>query len=126
MSRAVIGAEQYIEELEAKAKGDIHYLLDPYHNVAREVAELVIEKQKAYGDSFSRAGEVMKILYPDGISHSQMDEALCIIRVLDKLFRVATMRDAFGESPWRDIIGYALLAEVRVEREAELRRDPAA
>jgi len=34
---------------------------------------------------------------------------LAITRVLDKLFRLATRKDAFGESPWNDICGYAIL-----------------
>ena len=38
-----------------------------------------------------------------------------VVRVLDKLFRIATDRDALGESPWRDIAGYGLLGARRVE-----------
>jgi len=34
---------------------------------------------------------------------------LAMIRVIDKLFRIATKKDAFGESPWRDICGYSIL-----------------
>ena len=32
--------------------------------------------------------------------------------MIDKLFRIATRKDAFGESPYRDIAGYALLGLV--------------
>ena len=32
-----------------------------------------------------------------------------MVRVIDKMFRIATDKDAFGESPWRDICGYAIL-----------------
>jgi hypothetical protein len=35
---------------------------------------------------------------------------------LDKLFRIATARDALGESPYRDIAGYGLLGAARAER----------
>lgn len=75
-----------------------------------EIGELVAKKQIAYGDSFSKAGEVMKVLYPNGISNDQIHDALTVIRVVDKLFRIATKKDAFGESPWRDIVGYGLLS----------------
>jgi hypothetical protein len=85
----------------------------PYEDIALSVAKLVQAKQLAYGDSFGKSGEVLRILYPNGISHNQLDEALTIVRVVDKLFRIATDRDAFGESPWRDVIGYSLLAEKR-------------
>lgn len=82
---------------------------------ALDIADLVIEKQFAYGNSFEKSGEVMRILYPNGIKPEQMDDALTIVRILDKLFRVAHKKDAFGESPYRDIMGYALLAVERDE-----------
>lgn len=72
---------------------------------------LVAEKQIAYGDSFGRAGLVMKELYPNGISLDQMEDALVVVRILDKLFRIANRKDAFGESPYGDIQGYGLLGE---------------
>ena len=84
-----------------------------YEQIALEVAALVKAKQLAYGDSFGKSGEILRILYPTGISHDQMDQALTIVRVLDKLFRIANEPEAFGESPWSDIIGYGLLAEGR-------------
>ena len=31
---------------------------------------------------------------------------LAITRVVDKLFRIANRKDAFGENPWQDIAGY--------------------
>jgi hypothetical protein len=80
---------------------------------AQKIGELVTEKQIAYGDSFGKSGSIMRTLYPDGIKPEQLDDALTIVRVIDKLFRIATKKDAFGESPWRDIMGYALLATVR-------------
>ena len=89
-----------------------------YARIARETAELVIEKQAAYGDAFGKSGEVMKLLYPNGIPPEKLNDALTVVRVLDKLFRIATARDALGESPWRDILGYALLAVERQERMA--------
>ena len=84
-------------------------------DLGREIGELVAAKQEAYGDSFGKAGAVMRILYPAGIAPEQMDDALAVVRVLDKLFRIATDLDAFGESPWRDIAGYALLGAARCE-----------
>jgi hypothetical protein len=87
----------------------------PYHGIASTVAALVTEKQAAYGDSFGRSGEVLRILYPNGIPANAMPDALTIVRVIDKLFRVATRKDAFGESPWRDVVGYGLLAIKRDE-----------
>jgi len=90
-----------------------------YVQLSREIGELVEKKQAAYGDSFTKAGRVMRILYPAGIAPEQMDDALCLVRMIDKMFRIATDRDALGESPYRDIAGYALLGATRVEEEAE-------
>lgn len=87
-----------------------------WERIGGEVGRLVAEKQAAYGDSFGKAGAVMRILYPDGVPAEKLDDALTVVRVLDKLFRIATDRDALGESPWRDIAGYALLSVARAER----------
>jgi hypothetical protein len=86
-----------------------------YAKIGRDVGRLVAEKQAAYGDSFGKSGAVLRALYPNGISAEQLDDALTITRVIDKLFRIATDKDALGESPWRDVAGYALLAIRRDE-----------
>ena len=72
-------------------------------------------KQAAYGDSFGKAGQILAILYPAGIRPEQYRDALAVVRVLDKLFRIATDRDALGESPWRDVAGYGLLGAAAAE-----------
>ena len=80
-----------------------------YELLGAELGQLTDQKNAAYGASFQRAGEVLAILYPIGIAPSQYRDALAVVRLVDKLFRIATNRDAFGEDPWRDIVGYALL-----------------
>ena len=87
-----------------------------YEALGREIGALVSQKQVAYGDSFGKSGEVLRILYPNGVNPEQIDEALCVVRIIDKLFRIATNRDALGESPYLDIAGYALLGAARAER----------
>lgn len=79
-------------------------------SVATEVAELVAKKNKAYGDSFNKCADFIKLLYPNGISPEQYKDMLTIVRVFDKLMRIANEKNAFDESPWRDINGYSLLA----------------
>jgi hypothetical protein len=34
---------------------------------------------------------------------------LAVTRIVDKLFRIATDKDAFGENPFKDIAGYGIL-----------------
>lgn len=88
-----------------------------YEALGTEIGQLVEMKQAAYGDSFGKAGQVLRILYPNGIAPEQLDDALAVVRIVDKLFRIATARDALGESPWRDVAGYGLLGAARAERE---------
>ena len=99
-----------------------------YEPLGAEIGRLVERKQAAYGDSFGKSGAVMAILYPEGIPVEKLPDALTVVRVIDKLFRIATDRDALGESPWRDVAGYALLsikrAEVDQVRAKENRRPP--
>ena len=97
--------------------------MSTYQSIALSIAATVEKKQAAYGDSFGKSGEVMRVLYPDGIPPEKMGDALTVVRVLDKLFRIATDRDALGETPWRDIAGYALLSVARAE-EAKLGTGP--
>lgn len=86
-----------------------------YVKLGSEIGTLVETKNQAYGDSFNQAGKVLKILYPNGITTRQIDDALCVVRIVDKLFRVATDKDAFDESPFRDIAGYGILGAFRHE-----------
>lgn len=87
--------------------------LNPYFEAAMDVAEVVKEKQLTYGDSFGQSGRVLEILYPDGIPVDKLNDALTITRIVDKLFRIANQKEAFDESPYKDICGYCLLALVR-------------
>jgi hypothetical protein len=84
-----------------------------FQRVAKEIGDLVTEKNKAYGDSFAKTGEFLQLLYPDGIKPEQYGDALSLVRIFDKMMRIATDRDAFGESPYRDIAGYSLLGIVK-------------
>lgn len=88
-----------------------------YKDLGARIGALVDEKNRAYGNSFNQAGQILEILYPNGIQPGQYSDVLCMVRILDKMFRIATDRDALGESPYGDIAGYALLGLERVERE---------
>ncbi len=76
-----------------------------FERIAGEVGRLVTEKNAAYGDSFSKCGEFLRLLYPDGIQPEQYGDALATVRIFDKLMRIATRKDFAGESPYRDIAG---------------------
>jgi hypothetical protein len=76
---------------------------------AKKAADLTCEKNDAYGDSFRACADYFKILYPNGIKPEQFEDALLLARDFDKSMRVAHKKDAFGENPWKDKLGYALV-----------------
>ncbi len=84
-----------------------------YTVTGTKVGELVTKKNAAYGDSFNKCADFLKLLYPNGIDTEQYTDMLCLIRMFDKMSRIATNKGAFDESPYRDIAGYALLGIVK-------------
>ncbi len=92
-----------------------------YKELGESIGALVEAKQLEYGNSFGQSGKVMKVLYPEGIPVHAMDDALCLVRILDKLFRIAQRgkdgKDLGGESPYNDIVGYSLLGAMKDQKE---------
>lgn len=76
---------------------------------SQKLLSLLIQKNRAYGNSFDVAPQQLRILFPNGIKPDQYEAVLYITRVLDKLMRIATDNDAFGEDPSQDIAGYSQL-----------------
>jgi len=87
-----------------------------YVRLGKQLADMLCEKRDAYGDNLKSTGEFLRILYPEGIPPSAYDELATVIRVMDKLFRIAnkqahdTVGDAWKdkESPRWDVAGYGL------------------
>lgn len=90
-----------------------------FEKIGTEIGQLVDQKNAAYGSSFKKSEEILKILYPNGIQPDQYKDMLAITRILDKLFRIATRKDAFGESPFKDIAGYGILGVSNDESKEE-------
>lgn len=80
--------------------------------LADEMAKTLAEKREAYGTPLASSGEFMKLLYPVDITPEQYQDALTLIRMFDKMCRIANHPegDPMNEDPWRDICGYAMLA----------------
>jgi hypothetical protein len=93
---------------------EVHQFKD-FNRIAAEIGALVTEKNAAYGDSFAKCGEFLRLLFPAGIQPEQYDDALALVRIFDKQMRIAARKDAFGESPYRDIAGYGLLGVAKDE-----------
>ncbi len=86
-----------------------------YEATGNSIGELVAKKNAAYGNSFNKCADFLKLLYPNGIDIDQYTDMLCLIRMFDKMSRIATNKGAFDESPYRDIAGYAILGTVKDE-----------
>ena len=85
-----------------------------YEQKAQKIGAMVDIKNKLYGSSFEKSGEILKVLYPDGVKPEQYKDMLGITRVLDKLFRVANGNQG-DEDAWKDVCGYGLLLGKEVE-----------
>lgn len=83
------------------------------------IGELVERKNAAYGDSITRTGELLRILYPEGLRPEQYDDLALQVRIFDKQMRIATDRDALGESPYEDIAGYGILGADMQQKKKE-------
>lgn len=88
-----------------------------FEQLGTELGALLDKKRKAYGSGATRTTEVMNILYPEGVKPDQMHNMLLITRIVDKLCRIATNNDPFGESPFYDIAGYGLLGSAEVKKD---------
>jgi len=110
-----------VPNIEQLAEG-YNWPVSRFERIGREVGKLVAEKNAAYGDSFAKCGDFLRLLYPDGIKPEQYRDALCIVRIFDKLMRIATAKDAFEESPYRDITGYGILGVAMDAGKVESRR----
>lgn len=81
-----------------------------------------IDKNRKYGDAARRVTDLLYVLYPDGITPDQYPNALLLIRLLDKVVRLASYTperlDADDESPWIDVAGYGVLgAELFMDKD---------
>ena len=79
-----------------------------FEEIGRAIGKIVAEKNIAYGNSFAECGKILRIYYPDGVRPDQYDDMLLISRIIDKQFRIANRKNAFGESPYKDIAGYGI------------------
>ena len=84
-----------------------------YTDTANEVALRVKAKNESYGAAYAKSGEFLNLLYPDGITPEQYTDALLLVRIFDKQMRIANRKDAFGENPYQDIMGYGLVGVIK-------------
>lgn len=95
----------------SELKGKLLEQQKKFLTIATELGNLLEVKNEAYGNAFVKITEVLKILYPEGIKPEQYQDLGLVIRILDKLSRIAKDNDPLGEDPFKDIAGYAILAQ---------------
>ena len=88
-----------------------------FEKIANELATLLKEKNEAYGNAFDKTTAILTLLYPNGIKVEQFKDVHVLIRMLDKVARIARDNDPLGESPYMDIAGYSILALARDEND---------
>jgi hypothetical protein len=86
---------------------------NPFEKPALDLANLVHKKNTAYGDSIRSSVTLLGELWPDGIPVSSYKDLLLLVRMFDKMKRIATNNDPSGENPYQDICGYALRGVVQ-------------
>lgn len=96
---------------------------DRLREIGAERGEETAQKDAAYASGYLRGGQCMALFFPNGIPPGEeaMMRAGLIFRTLDKLCREAHLintgaPDAFGENPWADVCGYAILGTALAEQ----------
>ncbi len=56
---------------------------------------------------------MLREFYPNGVRPENYADLLFIVRILDKLMRIANDKGAFNEDPIKDIAGSGLLATIQ-------------
>ncbi|WP_121605336.1 hypothetical protein [Virgibacillus sp. Bac332] len=87
-----------------------------FESRGKQIGKLVDEKNKQYGDAFSKSGDFLKILYPDGIKPEQYKDVLVLVRIFDKQMRIANGNQG-EENAYQDIAGYGILSSGGNENE---------
>lgn len=87
------------------------YNKEQWLKLAQETGEIVAKKNASYGDSVRKVAQIIKILYPKGVSNTQIPGMLFAVRIVDKLSRIANDPLFGGEDPAQDIAGYGLLMQ---------------
>jgi hypothetical protein len=81
--------------------------------ITESLRQLLEKKQEAYGNSVDKTPSILEVLFPDGVRPHQYRDMLLVVRILDKIGRIANrpegVIDRMGESPYMDIAGYGVL-----------------
>nr|DAU09818.1 MAG TPA: Nucleotide modification associated domain 1 [Caudoviricetes sp.] len=91
--------------------------MNKFEKIASDLSTILSMKNEAYGNAFDKTTQILTLLYPNGIKVDQFKDVHVLIRMLDKVARIARDNDPLGESPYMDIAGYAILSLARDEND---------
>lgn len=80
--------------------------MEKFEELAMEVAEMLNEKTRQYGTTYEGAGDFLRAIYPNGLSHENYEDAILMIRIYDVLMRRA---NGGYENAWKYVAGYGIL-----------------
>lgn len=81
----------------------------PLEHLCRRLGVMLQDKNDSYGSSFYKAEDFIALLWPDGVPPEAFGRMLIMVRMFDKMMRIAVMPEAFGEDAEMDLFGYAAL-----------------
>ena len=79
-----------------------------YESIGTKIGQLVDKKNMQYGDSFNKSGQILEILYPNGVQPNQYRDMQAVTRIIDKLMRIANGNQG-DENAYEDLAGYGIL-----------------
>lgn len=79
-----------------------------YEEKARQIGRIVDVKNQQYGNSINDTEGFLKLLYPKGIPIEEYRNLGLLVRIWDKLKRIANGNKG-DEDAWADLTGYGLL-----------------
>ncbi len=94
-----------------------------FEELGLEIGKLLESKNRAYGSAFDKAGDFLKVLFPNGVPPEKYTDMLCMVRMFDKMMRIATADTNTNEKAldaYSDMAGYSLLGL----RREKTREDP--
>jgi hypothetical protein len=80
-----------------------------FSEIADELATMLAVKNRKYGDSYAKMAHVLPLFYPNGVPADGLLDAVFILRIVDKLMRIASDQRDDEEDPLLDLCGYGIL-----------------
>lgn len=80
-----------------------------FENVAKQIVDSVKAAERETGNCFTKSTEVIRILFPAGIPPGKEQEVASMLRIIDKMFRIANNPGSTA-TEWQVLSAYALNA----------------